>query len=74
MSSDGIPLFVVGFILDAYVTYLKLTTGSTQGKIPLLLAGILCLVLGVQLISTGLIAEMIVNMQRTKKDVSSQIS
>ncbi len=55
----GMLLFGTGFLMDAYVAYLKITTGSTQGKIPLLLAGILCMVLGAQLLSTGLIAEMI---------------
>jgi glycosyltransferase involved in cell wall biosynthesis len=55
----GIPLFVAGFIMDLYVTIIKITTGTTQGKIPLLLLGILCMTLGLQLLSTGLIAEMI---------------
>lgn len=56
----GASLFLIGFIMDAYVAYLKLMTGTTQGKIPLLLAGILFIVVGVQLLSIGLIAEMIV--------------
>lgn len=55
----GMVFFGAGFLMDAYVTYLKVTTGSTQAKIPLLLAGILFMVLGTQLLSTGLIAEMI---------------
>jgi glycosyltransferase involved in cell wall biosynthesis len=55
----GLAFFILGILLDSYVTYLKITTGSTQGKIPLLLAGILFILLGVQLLSTGLIAEMI---------------
>lgn len=55
----GISFFSVGFLMDFYVSYIKLTTGTTQGKIPLLLAGILFILLGVQLISTGLIAEML---------------
>lgn len=62
----GIPLFIVGFTLDAYVTYLKLTTGSTQGKIPLLLAGVLCIMVGIQLVSTGLIGEMFISTNRDK--------
>lgn len=62
----GLVLFLIGFIMDFYVTYLRLTTGSTQGRLPLLLAGILFMVLGVQLLSTGLIAEMIIY-QREKK-------
>ena len=58
--------------MDAYVTYIKIATGNTQDKIPLLLAGILFILLGVQLLSTGLIAEMIshFNGSKTKYDVS----
>lgn len=53
-------LFVgIGLLFDGYVTYLKIITGSTQNKIPLLLAGMLLIVVGVQLLSTGLIAEMV---------------
>jgi len=57
----GLFFFGTGFIFDLYVTYLKLTTGTTQGRIPLLLAGILFIVIGVQFLSIGLIAEMIVH-------------
>ena len=73
-STIGLVLFTLGFGMDFYVTLLKITTGTTQGKIPLLLAGILCMVLGVQLISTGLIAEMIVNMHRTKYHTPYSVS
>lgn len=57
----GLLFFITGFIMDAYVSYLRITTGSTQDRLPLLLAGILFMVLGVQLLSTGLIAEMIIH-------------
>jgi glycosyltransferase involved in cell wall biosynthesis len=57
----GILFFLTGFMFDAYVAYLKITTGTTQDRIPLLLGGILLMVLGVQLLSTGLIAEMILH-------------
>lgn len=63
----GLVLFLIGFVMDAYVTYLKVTTGTTQGKIPLLLAGILFLILGIQLLSTGLIAEMITYYFRSQR-------
>ncbi len=55
----GFLLFTLGFLMDGYVTSIKVTTGTTGGRIPMLLAGILFMVLGVQLFSTGLIAEMI---------------
>lgn len=57
----GLILFITGFVMDAYVAYIRITTGSTQERIPLLLAGILLMVLGVQFLSTGLIAEMIIH-------------
>lgn len=66
----GLLLFSVGFVADFYVTFIKITTGTTQGKIPLLLAGILCMLLGVQLLSTGLIAEMITYYLAKKKTES----
>lgn len=65
----GLILFSIGFIMDAYVSYIRLTTGTTQAKIPLLLAGILFIILGIQLISTGLIAEMITHFNNQKKNV-----
>ncbi len=65
----GLTFFTAGFIMDLYVSYLRLSTGSTQGRIPLLLAGILFIVLGVQLMSTGLIAEMIIH-RGSKQDDS----
>jgi len=57
----GLVFFLAGFSMDAYVTYIKLITGSTQERLPLLLAGILFMVLGIQLLSTGLIAEIIIH-------------
>lgn len=57
----GLLFFGTGFTMDAFVAYLRITTGSTQERLPLLLAGILLMVLGVQLLSTGLIAEMIIH-------------
>lgn len=62
----GLFFFIAGLLMDGYVTYVKITTGSTQDKIPLLLAGILFILLGVQLISTGLIAEMISHFSQKK--------
>lgn len=67
----GLTFFTIGFILDAYVSFIKITTGTTQGKIPLLLAGILLILLGVQLISTGLIAEMLSHYLNKKQKKSN---
>lgn len=54
----GIALISTGFIFDAYVLFLKITTGSTQGRIPMLLLGILLIIVGVQLVSLGLLGEL----------------
>lgn len=70
----GFTLFGIGFIMDGYVTYIKITTGTTQGKIPLLIAGVLFMLIGVQLLSTGLIGEMIVSyFLRTRSDKKKTI-
>lgn len=55
----GILSFLTGFIIGIYITYLRITTGTIQFRTPLLFLGILLMVIGIQLISTGLLAEMI---------------
>ncbi|MBU1164538.1 glycosyltransferase family 2 protein [Patescibacteria group bacterium] len=64
-GSFGLLFFSIGFIADFYVTLLKFITGSTQGRIPLLIFGVLMIVVGVQLISLGLLSEIII--QKDKK-------
>lgn len=56
----GIGSFSLGFLIGIYIAYLRITTGSTQARHPLLFLGMLLMIIGVQLISTGLLAEMIV--------------
>ncbi|MDO8619172.1 MAG: glycosyltransferase family 2 protein [Candidatus Daviesbacteria bacterium] len=56
----GILSFVAGFIIGLYITYLRVTTGTIQSRQPLLILGMLLMIIGIQLISTGLLAEMIV--------------
>ncbi len=55
----GLTSFSVGFLIGLYIAYLRFTTGSIQFRHPLLYLGILLMIIGIQLISTGLIAEMI---------------
>ncbi|MDP3982648.1 MAG: glycosyltransferase family 2 protein [bacterium] len=62
----GLIFLLVGILFDGYVSMLKLATGSTQGHIPMLLSGMLFILIGLQLLSTGLIAEMIVHQQKSK--------
>ena len=74
-GSLGIGLFSTGFIIGLYISYLRLTTGNIQNRHPLLLLGILLMVIGIQLFSTGLLAEMIVyqNHQFRKKNLRVEI-
>jgi len=53
-----------GFVIGIYITYLKLSFGNIQGRLPLFIAGILLVMVGVQLISLGLIGEMFVKISR----------
>jgi len=65
-GSIGVILFSIGFAIGAYITYLRISFGNIQGRQPLLLGGILLMVVGVQLFSTGLLAEMITYLSRKK--------
>ena len=57
----------LGFTISLYITYLRLLTGSIQNRLPLFIAGILLIMVGVQLISLGLIGEMFIKIS-DKKD------
>lgn len=69
----GFVSFAIGFVIGLYITYLRITTGSIQYHHPLLFLGILLIVIGIQLISTGLLAEMIIS-SRGKHEYSSSVS
>lgn len=68
----GLLSFLFGFIIGIYITYLRLTTGTINYRHPLLFLGMLLMIIGVQLISTGLLAEMFIydRKQNTKKLIS----
>lgn len=55
----GLLSFSFGFIIGLYISYLRLTTGTIQYRQPLLFLGILMMIIGIQLISIGLLGEMI---------------
>jgi len=56
----GLISFAVGIGLGGYLTFVKFVLGQNIGTRPLLLLAILLMVLGVQLISIGLLGEMVV--------------
>ena len=68
----GLIFFSSGFLIGIYITYLRLTTGTIQYRQPLLFLGMLLMIIGIQLISTGLLAEMIIY-SKQKNDLSSMI-
>lgn len=69
----GIIFFFCGFVIGLYITYLRITTGSIQFRHPLLYLGMLLMILGVQLVTTGLLAEMITSAVGKKNDRKNQI-
>lgn len=69
----GLSSFFAGFLIGLYITYLRITTGGIQYRQPLLFLGMLLMIIGFQLISTGLLAEMMLS-ARGKTDYSKSIS
>ena len=55
----GLILGTVGFLILAYLTYLKLFYGQDIGDRPLLVAGTLLVLVGVQFVSFGVIGEIL---------------
>lgn len=68
----GLISFFLGFLIGLYIAYLRVTTGSIQFRHPLLFLGMLLMIIGVQLIATGLLAEMII-FSKDKPNFSSFI-
>jgi len=56
----GMGSFGFGFLIGLYLTVLKVIYGQSISNRPLLLLGVLMLVAGIQLITMGLLAELIV--------------
>jgi hypothetical protein len=61
----GSALFVVGFVILAYLSYLW-TQGIGIGTRPLLMLGVLLVLIGGQTVFTGLIADLIVNVNENR--------
>src|SRR3990167_3286680 len=68
----GLTSLFIGTVIGIYITYLRVTTGSIQDRHPLLFLGMLLIIIGVQLVSTGLLAEMNVY-SKQKFDYTSAI-
>lgn len=59
----GLLLICPGFFICCYITFLKIVHGYILDRYPLLLLGILLLLTGMQLMCTGLLAELLVYTQ-----------
>jgi glycosyltransferase involved in cell wall biosynthesis len=64
----GLLSFLSGFVITLYLTYLKFFEGASISNRPLFLVGILFIIIGVQFISLGLIAEMITKTNANEED------
>ncbi len=72
-GTAGLISFLLGFLIGLYITYLRITTGGIQYHEPLLILGMLLMMIGVQLVTTGLVAEMITNFNQEKSGVEEII-
>jgi len=55
----GLLLFIAGFAIDLYLGIMKFTEGVVLSNRPLFLGGVLLIIVGVQIISLGLLGELI---------------
>lgn len=64
----GLILGGIGVLIDGYLAITWFRTGSIQHRYPLLSLGTLLIVLGVQVVCTGLIGDMIARNTRTEEN------
>ncbi len=69
----GLLCFSLGFTIETYIALLRIITGTIQYHYPLLFLGMLLMIVGIQLISTGLLAEMILASTYNKEIVDRYI-
>jgi len=67
-GSIGFFLLVVGFLALAYLLFIKIFMGESIGKRPLLILSTLSILAGIQLVSTGIIAELLIRIYYRSKE------
>lgn len=67
-SLPGAALILVGSVLCGYIASLRIIYGDIQSRHPLLIFSVLLVVVGVQLFTTGLVGEMLVDAGRRVDD------
>jgi glycosyltransferase involved in cell wall biosynthesis len=63
----GVVLAALGLLISAYLTILKIS-GESIGSRPLLFLGVLLIVVGIQLLTFGLLAQMVVVARRDRSE------
>ncbi|MCS7083950.1 MAG: glycosyltransferase family 2 protein [Aquificaceae bacterium] len=66
-GSIGAILFLIGSLSVLYLVFIKLLLNQDIGDRPLLLMGIMCVLAGIQLLSTGILAELLVRIYYSSK-------
>ncbi len=64
----GLGSAALGILIGCYLTFVKLVTGQNIGNRPLLLLAVLLVILGVQMVSMGLLAEMVMRTYHEVQD------
>jgi glycosyltransferase involved in cell wall biosynthesis len=67
-SLPGAALIMVGSLVCSYIAGLRIVYGDIQSRHPLLIFAVLLVVVGVQLFTTGLVGEMLVDAGRRVDD------
>lgn len=63
----GMICLALGFLISAYLTATKLFMGADIGDRPLLLLGVMMIILGVQMLSMGILGELLVRIYHEPK-------
>ena len=70
----GVTIGAIGVLILTYLSMVWFFTDQGIGDRPLLLLGVLLVVLGVQLVSLGLLAEMVVNREAAEESSRSRVA
>ncbi len=63
-GSLGLLSTLSGSLIGGYISYLWLETGTIQNRQPLLILGVLLIIVGIQLFSTGLLGDMLASVHQ----------
>lgn len=70
-GSLGLISGFLGSLIGIYIVYLRITTGGIDYHYPLLFLGVLLMIVGVQFISTGLLAEMTLSLNSQRQSLDT---